>query len=174
MQVLQTVPYLTNDELRAKLKEQKDVFKFQNWQIILSVQLNKGKSAKEFAQMLGVNVHKIYRIIESYNKNGVDWDKDKKWGGRREARAYLSIDEEKQLLNDIREKALKGEIITVFDIKLLVEKKIGHEVSDDYLWDLLKRHNWKKRIPRPKHPKTDTEAQEEFKKNLEKTWLPPH
>ena len=34
--------------------------------------------------MLGVNIHKVYRIIETYNKKGPDWDKDKYWeeGGK--------------------------------------------------------------------------------------------
>jgi hypothetical protein len=30
---------------------------------------------------------------------------------------------------------------------------------------MLARHGWRKIVPRPKHPKADTDAQEEFKKN---------
>ncbi|GAH56412.1 unnamed protein product, partial [marine sediment metagenome] len=77
------------------------------------------------------------------------------WGGRRDERAYITFEQEKELLEDLKQKALNGQIITVSDIKLVVEKRIGHHVSDDYLWDLLKRHDWQKKAPRPKHPKGD-------------------
>ena len=41
-------------------------------------------------------------------------------------------------------------------------------MSEDYSWDLFKRHNWKKEMPRPEYPK-NKEAQEEIKKTL-KNW----
>ncbi|MBA7541651.1 hypothetical protein ES705_33967 [subsurface metagenome] len=174
MRILKTFPHLDDEELKAILKKQKDARNYQDWQIILSVQLNTGRPAEDFANILGVNIHKIYRIIEIYNKEGPDWNKDKHWGGRRDERAYITFEEEKELLEDLKQKALNGQIITVSDIKLVVEKRIGHHVSDDYLWDLLKRHDWQKKAPRPKHPKGDPKAQEEFKKNSPKIWLPPH
>jgi len=31
---------------------------------------------------------------------------------------------------------------------------------------MLHRHGWKKLVPRPKHPKSDKKAQEDFKKTL--------
>lgn len=45
-------------------------------------------------------------------------------------------------------------------------------MSDDYIWDLFKRHNWKKKMPRPEHPKKNKMAQEEFKENSLKYWQP--
>jgi hypothetical protein len=38
---------------------------------------------------------------------------------------------------------------------------------------LLKRHGWRKPMPRPVHPKAKAEAQEEFKKTLRPAWKPP-
>ena len=58
------------------------------------------------------------------------------------------------------------------DIRKVVEKKVGQSVSDDYLWDLFKRHNWKKKAPRPQHPKKQQAKQEEFKKNSPSFWSP--
>lgn len=174
MRILKTFPHLDDKELKAKLKQQKDIRNYQNWQIILSVQLNIGRPAEDFANLLGVNIHKVYRVIEIYNKEGPGWDNDKHWGGRRDERAYLTYEKEKELLENLMQKALNGQIITVSDVKLVVEKTIGHHVSDDYLWDLLKRHDWKKKAPRPKHPEGNTEAQEDFKKNSPKIWLPPY
>jgi hypothetical protein len=38
---------------------------------------------------------------------------------------------------------------------------------------LLKRHGWRKPVPRPIHPKAQAEAQQEFKKTLRPAWKPP-
>ncbi|MBX3242503.1 MAG: winged helix-turn-helix domain-containing protein [Chitinophagaceae bacterium] len=46
----------------------------------------------------------------------------------------------------------------------MVEHKVGRKVSDDYLWDLLKCNGWKKKMPRPRHPKRTLAEQQEFKK----------
>ena len=173
MRILKTEPHLTDDELKKNLHHQNDIRKFKNWQIIYSVQTNQGRSAEDFANILCVNIHKIYRVIEAYNKDGAEWDANIQYGGRREEVAYLTIEEEKKLLRKIEKKALEGSIITAFDIKDEVEAEVGFAVSNDYIWDLFKRHNWKKKSPRPKHPEKDKSAQEQFKKNSKKIWLPP-
>ncbi|KAA6336576.1 hypothetical protein EZS27_015278 [termite gut metagenome] len=35
-----------------------------------------------------------------------------------------------------------------------------------YVWDLFKRHNRKKKVPRGSHPKSNEGARQEYKKNL--------
>jgi transposase len=174
MKVLQTKPHLTNEELKKVMGSQKDVRAFRDWQIIYCVQTNFGKMAEEVAIMLGVSVSKVYRTIQFYNTNGVNWRENKKWGGRREERCNLSLDTEKELLKQLEDESSKGLILTYKQIKVKVEDKVGREVSDDYIWDMFKRHNWKKKVPRQSHPKADLEKQEEYKKNLKKTWQPNH
>lgn len=174
MKVLETKPYLTDEELKKKMNVQKDIRSFRDWQIIYCVQINYGKKAEEIAAMLGITVTKIYKKVQTYNKYGIDWRKNKKWGGRREQRCHLSLEDEKKLLKQLEEEASKGFILTYKQIKTTVEGKVGREVSDDYIWDLFKRHNWKKKVPRQSHPKSDPEKQDEYKKNLKKTWHPNH
>ncbi|KAA6342665.1 hypothetical protein EZS27_009602 [termite gut metagenome] len=60
--------------------------------------------------------------------------------------------------------ALSGQILIYKDIKGKIELKMGRCVSDDYVWDLFKRHNWKKKVPRGSHPKSDESARQEYKK----------
>jgi hypothetical protein len=46
------------------------------------------------------------------NKNGADWDKGIKRGGRREERCLMSLEEEHDFLKSIEHEALNGQIIT--------------------------------------------------------------
>ena len=77
-----------------------------------------------------------------------------------------------KIMNDLKTKATEGKILVAKHIKEIIEKKIGKQVSDDYIWDLFKRHNWKKKMPRTEHPKRNESAQEEFKKNSRNYWQP--
>ncbi|MDR2836827.1 MAG: winged helix-turn-helix domain-containing protein [Bacteroidales bacterium] len=45
-------------------------------------------------------------------------------------------------------------------MKNLVEEKLGKKVSDDYIWDMFKRHVWAKKVSRQHHPEGDSAAQE--------------
>lgn len=172
MRLLKTESHLTNAEILQKFKAQTDYHSMLNWQIIYSVQKNPGKLAGDIAQLLGISKYKVYRVVENYNKYGPEFNLKNKWGGRRETSCHLTLNEEKELLEKIRNKAVKGYVLTASDIRQEVETKVGHKVSDDYIWDLFRRHNWKKKSPRPKHPKSDPQKQDEFKKNLKKTWQP--
>jgi transposase len=87
-------------------------------------------------------------------------------GGRREARCIITLCEEKDFLKSIEQEALSGQIITYQQIKSVLEKQIQRSVSDDYIWDMLRRHHWKKKVPRQSHHKADKSAQEEYKKTL--------
>jgi transposase len=172
MQLLKLKPHLNEEEIKEITFSQKSVRDFQDWQIIYLIQRNKNKKAEEIAELLGVNVYKIYDRIELYNKYGKDWKNIIKWGGRRNETSYLSIEDEMVLMNDLSDKALKGFILTAADIRKQIESKVGREVSDDYIWDLFKRQGWSKKSPMPKHPKRDKEKQEGFKKNSGKAWMP--
>lgn len=154
------------------MQRQKDIRLFQYWQILYCIQTNPGKRAEEYSVLLGVDVSKIYRIVQLYNKEGIDFDKHLKWGGRRDERSLLSMLEESQMMEGIQNRALNGKIITMNDIRVNVEKKTNKPVSDDYLWDLFKRHGWKKKAPRPQHPQKNSAAQDAFKKNSPNYWSP--
>jgi transposase len=154
-----------------KMQEQKDVRLFTYWQLIYSIQTNPGKKAEEYASLLGMPTEKVYRIVQLYNKNG-GFDKQNHWGGRRDQRSHLSYEKEQVLMKGLEKQAQGGKIITMNDIRAVVEKQVGHSVSDDYLWDLFKRHGWKKKAPRPQHPQKDQAAQQAFKKNSLSCWSP--
>jgi transposase len=174
MKKLQTVSHLTDQSLKEIMNSQTVVRCFKDWQIIYSVQTNYGKKSEEFANMLGVSKSRIFRVIQLYNKHGKGWRHQGQWGGRRERRCHLTLEEEKLLLKSLEDDALSGKILTFNHIKEYVDSRVGKKVSDDYIWDLFSRHGWKKKVPRPHHPKADKAAQDTFKKNSKKMWLPSH
>jgi transposase len=172
MRVLHLAAHLSNKLLQKRLQQQKDIRLFQYWQILYCIQTNPGKQAEEYGSLLGVDVSKIYRIVQLYNRHGADFDKALQWGGRREQRSLLTLREESELMDTFKQKALQGKVITINDIRRIVESKTAQPVSDDYLWDLFKRHGWKKKAPRPQHPQKNIASQQTFKKNSPNYWSP--
>lgn len=170
MRTLQLVGHLTD----VQLKEQLSVFsgkpEFSRWQILYMIQVGKINSAAVISPLVNLSKPSIYKIVEEYNKSGVQGVRYTKRGGRR--RFLLSIAEEEEVLKSIEEKAAKGLVKTANDIRAIVETKAGKVVSDDYLWDMLNRNGWKKKMPRPHHPKRKVAEQQEFKKNSPTVWQP--
>ena len=83
-------------------------------------------------------------------------------GGRR--RANFSLEEEKTLLTHFFEKAKRGEVLVVGEVKAAYEVAVGHRVPKSTVYRMLARHGWRKVAPRPRHPKADPQKMESFKK----------
>lgn len=164
--------HLSSEELKQRMNNEKDVRLFRYWQLLYIVSSNPGKSDIDYANMLAMGKDNVYRIVQLYNKNGKDFTDKLQWGGRRNETSFLTIDEESKLMKTLAEKAKQGKVITFHDIHKEVEKYIGHKVSDDYIWDLFNRHQWKKKAPRPKHPEQKESIQKTFKKTSGSYWFP--
>jgi transposase len=172
MRILKLTPHLTTSELSGKLSTCTNLHQRSYWQILLSVSFNPDKKAEDYASFLGVTKSKVYKIVQLYNKEGALFTEKLKWGGRRIETSHMSFEEEEKMMTELKENAKGGKILIAKHIRKIVEERVGKSVSDDYIWDLFKRHNWKKKMPRPEHPKRDKSAQEEFKKNSPKYWQP--
>jgi transposase len=172
MRILQLHPHLTTIELSGRLSSCSNIHQRSYWQILLSISFNPKKKAEEYASFLGVTKSKVYKVVELYNKEGADFTKKLNWGGRRTITSHMSFEEEEKMMTNLKIKAKDGKILVAKHIRKIIEAKVGKAVSDDYIWDLFKRHNWKKKMPRPEHPKRNKQAQEEFKKNSQKSWQP--
>ena len=62
--------------------------------------------------------------------------------------------------------ALEGKVLVAKQLRQAVEQKAGHSIADDYLWDMLHRHDWTRKAPRPQHSKAvqAEDKREAFKK----------
>jgi len=170
MKRLKILDHLSEQDFKELIRKEKNVSQLRIWQTLYYVKTNYGVEAKSISDLFGLAVSTIYHHVQNYNKFGKEGVVLNSRGGRK--RFYLAFDEEKIILDSLYKNAKAGLILTMNDIRSVFEEKIGHSVSDDYLWDIFKRHNWSKKAPRPKNPQQDLEAQDEFKKNSRQGWKP--
>ena len=159
-------PHLSSEQIKERLFQSRSGHHASYWQIILTVSLNPGKATKDYCAYLGISDTKFHRILSLYNKMGASFCDALQRGGRREKRCLVSFEEEAELLQNWTQAALEGEVLVAKQLRDAVEQKAGHGVSDNYLWDMLHRHGWSKKAPRPEHPKAEDvqEKREAFKK----------
>jgi transposase len=88
-------------------------------------------------------------------------------GGRR--RQNMSAEQERELLAPFLDRAQRGAILVVGQIKVELEAKLQRPVALSSVYNLLHRHGWRKLAPDKRHPQSDAQAQQEWKKNSPST-----
>ena len=77
----------------------------------------------------------------------------------------MSYDEESALLEQYKLAAESGQIVSVSEIKEAYDKALGRVTNKTQIYNVLRRHNWRKVMPRSRHPKkASLEAIEASKK----------
>ena len=122
-----------------------------------------GVSIAETAQRMNCSERKVARLISEYKKQGLEeFMRSKYVGGNHRS---LSEAEEKEILAPFEKMAEQGHMVTAQEIKKVFDKRIGKDTGRGYIYMLLKRHGWRKVMPRAKHPKkADEEAIQALKK----------
>jgi len=168
MNHLHVEDHLTEKELQNRMKEAEGKEEYRRWQSILLAKY-KSFSGEVIGYIVGVGTTTIYKWIQIYNDKGAEDFEFKGAGGRR--RSLLSIEEEEKILLKLSKESEVGRYINSSKIKTEVEKRLSKDVSEDYVYDLLHRHEWRKIVPRPYHPKKDDVKQADFKKNFRNLWV---
>ena len=122
-----------------------------------------GKTVKEIANMVGLCETQVYRLIEEYRRVGLEEYSRKKYGGNHR---ILSWEEEEEILSGFKAQAEAGKVVRVQEIKSAFDKRIGKDTGRAYIYNVLKRHKWRKVMPRSRHPKKASEAEIEASKKL--------
>jgi len=121
-----------------------------------------GLKDQEIGEKLGYHRKRVSQLCAEYAKVGLEEYARHKYGGNHRA---LSREEEAEILEKFEKKAEKGEVVTVREIKEALDEKRGKDTGRGYVYNVLARHNWRKVMPRSKHPKAaDEEAIEASKK----------
>lgn len=120
-----------------------------------------GRYAPDIARLLLTSPRTVRHWIRQFNTEGPTALDGETHGGRRGGN--LSKAEERALLAGLRPRARAGHLVTAAEIRTAVETRVGHPVSERYIYDLLHRYDWRKVVPRPRHVKADPAAQDAFK-----------
>ncbi|HMK22770.1 MAG TPA: winged helix-turn-helix domain-containing protein [Terriglobales bacterium] len=163
MKSIRLEPHLSTEELERHARQAPTRGAFQRFQALYLIQAQH-LSAPVVAKALQVSTAAIHQWAHLYNHGGVEGIMLKGRGGRR--RAYLTLEEEAALLEDLRARAGEGLLITAKAVRERAQAHLGHPVSEDYAYDVLHRHGWRKIAPRSAHPESDPEEQEAFKKSF--------
>ncbi len=122
-------------------------------------------TCKEIGEKLGYFKQCVSRLCGEFKKYGLEEYIKLKYKGNHRS---LSVEEEDAILTEFEEKANKGQVITVQQIKEVFDKKIGKDTGRGYIYMVLKRKGWRKVMPRSKHPKKASREEIEKSKKLKK------
>ena len=100
-----------------------------------------GKRSKEIAEIVGVSAPYVSQLVAKYFAGGIEAIAGNHYGGNRR---NMSVEEEEAILKPFYERAEKGEIIEVSEIKQAYQEKVDHKISSGQIYLVLRRHGWKK------------------------------
>jgi transposase len=121
--------------------------------------------AARVAQLLSVAEVSVWRWVARYNRLGPEGLGPSRRGGRRHGH-FGDRQQEAEALAELDPEALAGDLLSAAPIRAELERAIGRSLSHAGLYQLLTRHRWRKLVPRPRHPQTEPEALEAYKKTL--------
>jgi transposase len=98
--------------------------------------------AHHVASLLVVSKQAVWLWVGQYNRLGPDGLQRQGRGGRR--RAYLSLDQEKALLESLRRDAMRGKVPGAREVQEMISTVTGRTVSRSYVYRLFKRIGWQK------------------------------
>ncbi len=121
-----------------------------------------GLDNKTISERLDISPTRITHLIGEYKRDGLEKYIQNKYGGNHR---NMSKAEENEILDQFKIKAEAGQVVSAQEIKAAFDEKLGRDTGRGYVYMVLDRHNWRKVMPRSKHPKkADEEAIEASKK----------
>jgi transposase len=145
------------------MKERRRKPDYRRFQVVY-LAATEARTDEEIARVTGYAVRTIRETLTRCRRDGVASLIDKPRGGRKYENMTLA--EEKAVLSSFFEQAQQGGVLVVTDIHNALNAHVGKALSKATVYEILHRHNWRKIVPRRRHPKSQVEAQEEFKKNF--------
>lgn len=162
-------PWFTPVQLAAWVKEAPDKGTYQRR---LAIWLTRAGpfAAHRVAELLAVSTQAVWKWLGEYNTLGPQGLERKGRGGRRWG--FLTLEQERAFLAEQLSRAQSGDLLTAQQLRPELSKAVGKQVSRDYVYALLHRHQWRKLVPRPHHAQQDPAQAEAFKKNSPKRSQP--
>ena len=122
-----------------------------------------GECAKKISEATGFHPAYVSTLVSKYVHGGLEAIIGNHYGGNRR---NMSFEEEQELLRPFFEKAAKGQMLDTAEIEICYEKAAGHRIGSSQIYRVLRRHGWRKVMPRSKHPKSASPEEIDSSKKL--------
>ena len=153
---------ITEDEYKAiKAKEAKTKDKNISRRLKVLILWYEGKTLKEIGEKLGLHPMSVSAMCRRFRDQGLEEYARNKYESHR---WILGREQEEEVLSQFTADA--GKQVTVHDIKEALDEVCGRDTGGVYVYRVLKRHGWSKKMPRSRHPKAANEEACEASKNL--------
>ena len=146
------------EEARKKNKDKRIEAKLK----VLSLRAD-GLKAKAISEATGFHPAYISTLVSKYIHGGIEAITGNHYKGNRR---NLSFEEETALLEPFMEQAEKGQMLDTAEVERCYEQAVGHKISSGQIYRVLWRHDFRKVMPRSKHPKRASEEVIETSKKL--------
>lgn len=110
----------------------------------------KGETSEAVAKESGFHYAYITTLVQKYREGGLEAITGNHYGGNRR---NMSVEKEAEILAPFKARAEKGEIIEISEIKAAYQAEVDHPIASSQIYFVLRRQNWRKIMPRSKHPK---------------------
>ena len=127
-----------------------------------------GKSLKQIGEMLGVHAMSVNQMCKRYREQGLEEYARNKYTSHWR---LLSEEAEAEILNQF--KGQEGKQVTAREIKAALDKACGKDTGRAYVYRVLERNGWSKKMPRSKHPKAANEEACETSEKLNPAYWRP-
>ncbi len=122
----------------------------------------KGKSATEVFQATGFCAAYVSQLVKKYRDHRLEAISGNHYGGNHR---NMSEEAEAKIPEPYKARAEKGEPVEISEIAEAYQAAADHPISGGQIYCVLKRHGWRKVMPRSRHPKKASEKVIEASKN---------
>ena len=124
----------------------------------------KGYTHREISNLTDFSISRISDLVREFIKNGIGYfTKEHRRGN---SRRNLTPEQEEQIINEFREKAIKGQVVSLTEMKMRYEEIRGKETANSTFYDFLERMKWRRVMPRGTHSKKATDEAIDASKKL--------
>ena len=156
------------EEIKAAEKATKDKNVSRRLRVLML--RHEGNTTTEAGKATGMSRVNVSLVCRRYREQGLEEFVRNKYTSHRRA---LTEEQEEEILGRFEKAAEAGQEVTAMDIKAAFDEARGKETGSGYIYMLLKRHGWRKEMPRSKLPKAaDEEACKASKKLKKVCWKP--
>ena len=127
-----------------------------------------GKSLKQIGEILSVHPMSVNQMCKRYREQGLEEYARNKYTSHWR---LLSEEEEAEILDQF--KGQEGKQVTAREIKAALDEACGKDTGRAYVYRVLERNGWSKKMPRSKHPKAANEEACEASKKLKPVYWTP-